>query len=132
MRGMKATWTLIFAACIAATFGIAWLIVPDSAHTDKFWLSLGGIVLALLFLYHALAFGGGPQGEQGGALVRGQSAAAGAVYLLATLGLGGVALTGISFRILLALHIGALLIWIVMVATGALGAQALRRADGEK
>ena len=129
---MKATWTLIFAACIAAAIGIAWLIVPDVAHTDKFWLSLGGVVLALLFLYQALAFGGGHQGGQGGALVRGQSAAAGAVYLLATLGLAGVAVTGIGFRVLLALHIGALLVWVVMIATGALGAQALRRVDGEK
>jgi hypothetical protein len=129
---MKATWTLIFAACIAATVGIAWLVVPDAAHSDKFWLSLGGIVLALLFLYHALAFGNGSGGEQGGSFVRGQTAAAGALYLLATLALAGVAVTGIGFRFLLALHIGALLVWVVLVATGALGAQALRGADGQK
>jgi hypothetical protein len=129
---MKATWTLIFAACIAATVGIAWLIVPDAAHTEKFWLSIGGIVLALLFLYRALAFGNGPAGEQGANLVRGQTAMAGALYLLAALGLAGVAATGMEFRILLALHIGALLVWVVMVAAGALGAQALREADGER
>jgi hypothetical protein len=129
---MKATWTLIFAACIAATIGIAWLVVPEAAHTDKFWLSVGAIVLALAFLYYAMAFGSGHTGEQGGSFVRGQTAAAGAVYLLATLGLAGVAVTGIGFRYLLALHIAALLVWVVLVATGALGAQALHDADERK
>ncbi len=126
---MKIIWTVLFLAIGAAIFSIAALLVPAGARNDKFWLSIGAIAVALILVYLAFAFAPAPRGEQGGNMMRLQMAAGGLLYLLATLGLAGVAITGITFTWLAVLHILALLAWVLIVAAGALGATSLKRSD---
>lgn len=128
---MKIIWTILFLAIGAAVFGIAALLVPADQRNDKFWLSMGGIAVSLVLVYVAFAFAPGPRGEQGGSMMRAQMAAGGLLYLLATLGLAGVSVTGISFTWLAVMHILALLAWVFIVASGALGAAGLKKADDE-
>ena len=129
LRGMKFIWTIIFLAIAGAIFGITYLLVPASSHTDKFWLSMGGIGAGLFLLYVAFAFAPSPGGEQSGSLMRGQFATASLLYCIAMFLLALVAIAPMSFTWLAVLHILALLLWVLIVGVGALGAAALRRAD---
>ena len=126
---MKAIWTVLFAACVVAAIGIAMLLVPPHARTDIFWLSTGSIIFALFLLYLSIVFLPNLGGEQGHGVLRFQSTTGSFLYLFAVLGLAGIAATGLSFRWLAVLHILALLVWILIIGLGALGSQAMRRAD---
>ena len=126
---MKAIWTVLFLACGSAAIGIAMLLVPEPLRDDRFWLSTGGVLLALALAYLTVVFLPQLRGEQAGGVLRFQSTAGSAAYLLVTLALAGVSATGISFTWLAVLHILALLMWVLVIGLGALGSQAMKRAD---
>ena len=126
---MKAIWTILFLACIGATFGIAFLLVPEPYRGDRFWLCTGGVLLALLLSYLTIAFLPEVGGRQGQEVLRFQSTMGSAAYLAVTLGLAALSLTGIGFNWLAVLHILALLVWVLIIGLGALGSEAARRAD---
>lgn len=126
---MKAIWTFLFAACVVATIGIAFLLVPESARGDRFWLSVTGVILGLLVTYASIALMPQSGGEQGQEVLRFQSTIGSVIYFLVALGLAGVASSGISFNWLAVLHILALLLWMLVVGLGAIGSLAVKRAD---
>jgi hypothetical protein len=126
---MKTIWSILFLACGAAAFGIAWLLFPESARGEKFWLSLSGIGLGLLLTYFSIVMRKGPQGEQGRELMHGQMFTGSVLYLCLAVVLALIAMTAIGFKFLLVLHILALLVWIIIVALGAIGATAMSNAD---
>ena len=126
---MKAIWTVLFLACMAAALGIALVLVPEHARGDRFWLSVGGVLLALLLTYITLVLLPRTGGEQGQDVLRFQTSTGSMIYLCAALALAGLSATGIGFRWLAALHILALLMWVLLAGIGALGSQAMRRAD---
>jgi hypothetical protein len=126
---MKAIWTILFLACGVAAIGIAMLLVPESLRGDRFWLSLGGVLLALLLSYMAVVFLPSLRGEQAEGVLRFQSTAGSAAYLAVTLCLAALSGSAISFRWLAVLHILALLMWVLVIGLGALGSQAMKRAD---
>ena len=126
---MKAIWTILFLACAAAAIGIGMLLVPEHLRGDRFWLSLGGVLLALFLSYIAVAILPTLRGEQAEGVLRFQSTAGSAAYLLVAIALAGLSSTGISFSWLAVLHILALLMWVLVIGLGALGSQAMKRAD---
>lgn len=126
---MKAIWTLLFLACGVATMGIAMVLVPEHLRNDRFWLSTGGVLLALILAYIAIVLLPSLGGEQAQGVLRFQSTAGSAAYVLVALGLAGLSATSISFRWLAVLHILALLMWVLIIGLGALGSQAMMRAD---
>lgn len=126
---MKAIWTLLFLACGFAALGIAMLLVPEHLRGDRFWLSTGGVLLSLLLFYVAVVFLPTVGGEQAQGVLRFQSQAGSAAYVLVTLGLAALSGTTISFHWLAVLHILALLMWVLIIGLGALGSQAVKRAD---
>ena len=126
---MKAIWTLLFLACAVAAIGIGMVLVPEHQRGDRFWLSTGAVVLALFLSYLAVVFLPTLRGEQAEGVLRFQSTAGSAAYLLVTIALAGLSGTGISFSWLAVLHILALLMWVLVIGLGALGSQAMKRAD---
>ena len=124
---MKALWTLIFLAIIAATFGLALLFVPDSGRTDTFWLSIGAVGMAELFLWIAFTFRGTSRGEQAGGLAKLSIITATMIYFFvaAALALVGL-LAALPFKVLLALHIIALLGFVIFAGLAAIGTRALQ------
>ncbi len=126
---MKAIWTVLFLACVGATIGIALLLVPEGLRGDRFWLSTGAVLLALLLSYLAIVFLPTAAGEQGQEVLRFQSTMGSGAYLAVTLGLAALSVTGISFNWLAVLHILALLMWVLLIGLGAIGSQAAKRAD---
>jgi hypothetical protein len=126
---MKAIWTVLFVAVVAAMIGIALLLIPEADRSDKFWLSMGGLGFGLFAMYIAFTFSPGPKGEQGGSLMRGTLTLASVFYFLGTIILAVVAISAITFKWLAVFHIVALLLWVVMVCLAALGAGALANAD---
>lgn len=126
---MKKIWTVLFLAIAAAIAGILILLVPKESQTDKFWLSISAVGAGIFVLYISFAFRPSPVGEQGGTLMRGTLAVASMLYFMATIVLGLIAISSITFKWLAVLHIIALLLWIVLACFGALGATALAGAD---
>jgi hypothetical protein len=126
---MKAIWSILFIAIAAAILGIAMLLVPEASRTGKFWISLGGLAFGVLAMFVAFALKPGPQGEQGGAMVRGTLVFMSLFYFFGTIVLAAIAATAIEFKWLAVLHILALLLWVVMACFSALGAGALANAD---
>lgn len=126
---MKAIGTVLFAACLLAAVAIAFLLVPEHARGDRFWLSTSAILVSLFLCYLSFVLMRPMGGEQGQEVLRFQSTTGSMLYLLATIGLAGLAMTGISFQWLAVLHILALLMWILLVGLGALGSQAMKSAD---
>ena len=128
---MKALWTLIFLAIIAATFGLALLFVPDSGRTDTFWLSIGAVGMAELFLWIAFTFRGTSRGEQAGGLAKLSIITATMIYFFvaAALALVGL-LAALPFKVLLALHIIALLGFVIFAGLAAIGTRALQGTGG--
>jgi predicted Abi (CAAX) family protease len=129
MRAMKAIWTVLFVACLVAALGIAMLLVPDYARDDRFWLCTAGVGLGLFFIYLSIVVLPKAAGEQGQEVLHFQSLTGSILYLVAVLGLAGISATGLSFRWLAVLHILALLMWVLLVGLGAIGSQAMKRAD---
>jgi len=129
-RAMKAIWTLLFLALIAATFGIALLFVSEPGRTETFWLSMGAAGLAELFLWVAFTFRGTARGEQAAGLAKLSIITASLIYFAAAVILGLVALAAVPFKVLLALHIVALLIFAFVAGLSAIGTRALQ-ATGE-
>jgi hypothetical protein len=129
MRAMKAIWTVLFLACAGATLGIAMLLVPSHLRDDRFWLCTSSVLLALALSYTAIVFLPSISGEQARGVLRFQVTAGSAAYLIATLGLAGLSATGIGFSWLAVLQILALLMWVLIIGLGALGSQAMKRAD---
>lgn len=124
---MKAIWTLLFLALIATTFGLALLFVPETGRTVTFWLSVGGLGLGEVLLWAAITFRGTAHGEQAGGMAQLSFFTATALYLVATASLALVALFGVlPFKVLLALHILALLGLIFMAGFAAIGTRALQ------
>ena len=123
---MKAIWTLIFLAIIAATFGIALLFVPETGRTDSFWLSIGAVGAAELFLWVAFTFRGTARGEQAGGLAKLSIIMATVIYFFIAAALALVALSSLPFRVLLALHIVALLGFVIFSGLAAIGTRALQ------
>jgi hypothetical protein len=124
---MKAIWTLIFLAIIAATFGIALLFVSESNRTDTFWLSIGAVGMAELFLWVAFTFRGTARGEQAGGLAKLSIITTAVIYFLATAGLALLGLLAVMpFKVLLALHIVALLGFVIFAGLAAIGTRALQ------
>ncbi len=124
---MKAIWTLIFLAIIASTFGITMLFVPQSQWTETFWLSIGAVGLAELFLWVGFTFSGTRNGEQAGGFSKLSIIAASMLYFGAVAVLGIIAIfASIPFKVLLALHIVALLGFVILGGLAAIGTRALQ------
>ena len=124
---MKAIWTLIFLAIIAATIGITMLFVPQSQWTETFWLSLGAVGMAELFLWVAFTFGGTSRSEQAGGMSKLSMILATTIYFFAAAALALVAIfAALPFKVLLALHIVALLGFAVFAGLAAIGTRALQ------
>ena len=123
---MKAIWTLIFLAIIACTVGLALLFVPESGRTDIFWLSIGAVGMAELFLWVAFTFRGTARGEQAGGFAKLSIIMATTIYFFAATALALVALTGLPFKVLLALHILALLGFVILAGLSAIATRALQ------
>ena len=123
---MKAIWTLIFLAIIATTFGLALLFVTEAGRTDKFWLSIGAVGAAELFLWVAFTFRGTPRGEQAGGFAKISLVITTTVYFFIAVTLALVALTGLPFKVLLALHIVALLGFVIAGGLAAIGTRVLQ------
>ena len=126
---MKAIWTLIFLAIIAATFGLALLFVPETGRTDRFWLSIGAVGMAELFMWVAFTFRGTSRGEQAGGLAKLSIIMATVIYFFIATSLALFALLpgpALPFKILLALHIVALLGFVIFSGLAAIGTRALQ------
>jgi hypothetical protein len=124
---MKAIWTLIFLAIIAATFGLALLFVPESGRTDTFWLSIGAVGLSELFLWVAFTFRGTARGEQAGGLAKLSIIVSTVIYFFVAATLALVALFAVlPFKVLLALHIVALLGFVIVAGLSAIATRALQ------
>jgi len=123
---MKAIWTLIFIAIIAATFGLALLFVPESGRTDTFWLSIGAVGMAELFLWVAFTFRGTARGEQAGGLAKLSIIMVTVIYFFIASVLALLALTKMDFKVLLALHIVALLGFVITAGLAAIGTRMLQ------
>jgi hypothetical protein len=126
---MKAIWTVLFLACAGAALGIAMLLVPPHLRGDRFWLCTTGVLVALALSYVAIVYLPAVGGEQARGVLRFQVSAGCSAYLVAALGLAALSATGISFTWLAVLHILALLMWVLIIGLGALGSQAMKRAD---
>lgn len=122
---MKTIWTLLFLALIATTFGLALMFVPESARTEKFWLAIGAIGFAEFMVWIAFTFRGTRRGEQAAGLAGATMVTSTLLYFAATLVLGGVAFAA-GFKVLLALHIVALLVFAFVAGIAAIGTRALQ------
>ena len=124
---MKAIWTLIFLAILASTFGLALLFVPASGRTDTFWMSIGAVGMGELFLWIAFTFRGTAHGEQAGGLAKLSIITATTIYFLIAAALAMVAIfAALPFKVLLALHIVALLGFVIFAGLAAIGTRALQ------
>ena len=124
---MKAIWTLIFLAILASTFGLALLFVQESGRTETFWLSLGAVGMAELFLWVAFTFRGTARGEQAGGLAKLSIITAATIYFFAAAALALVAIfVTLPFKVLLALHILALLGFVIFAGLSAIATRALQ------
>lgn len=124
---MKAIWTLIFLAIIASTVGITMLFVPQSQWTETFWLSLGAVGAAELFLWVAFTFSGTARGEQAGGMSKLSIIMASTIYFFVAVALALVAIFGVlPFKVLLALHIVGLLGFVVFAGLAAIGTRVLQ------
>ena len=127
---MKAIGTLIFLAIIATTFGLALLFVPESGRTDTFWLSIGAVGMAELFLWVAFTFRGTPRGEQAGGFAKLSLIATTVTYFFIAVALALLALLpALSFKVLVALHILALLGFVILAGLAAIGTRALQSTN---
>jgi len=126
---MKTIWTLLFLATAAVTFSLALMFVPESGRTDKFWLAIGAIAFGEFAVWIAFTFPSTARGEQAGAHARGTMVVSTVIYFCATLVLGGVALAAVSFKVLLALHMLALLMFIFLGGLSAIGTRALQATN---
>ena len=127
---MKAIWTLIFLAIIAATFGLALLFVPETGRTDTFWLSIGAVGMAELFLWVAFTFRGTPRGEQAGGFAKLSIIVAATIYFFVASVLGLVAVfAALPFQVFLALHIVALLGFVIFAGLAAIATRILQGTD---
>ena len=127
---MKAIWTLIFFAIIASTVGITMLFVPRPQWTEKFWLSLGTVAAAELFLWIAFTFSGTSRGEQAGGLSKLSIVLTTIGYFSAVAVLALLAIfTALPFKVLLALHIVALLGFVICAGLAAIGTRALQSTN---
>ena len=127
---MKAIWTLIFLAIIATTVGLALLFVPEAGRTDTFWLSTGTVAAAEFFLWIAFAFRGTARGEQAGGFAKLSIVLTtmGYFFVVAVLALVAIFAT-LPFKVLLALHIVALLGFVIIAGLAAIGTRALQGTD---
>lgn len=124
---MKAIWTLLFLAIIGSTFGITALFVEPSQWNETFWLSIGTVMAAELFLWIAVAFRTDPGGEQAGSMARLSILAATFLYFFLTVALALVAIfSTLSFKIFLALHVVSLLAFVILAGMSALGTRVLQ------
>ena len=124
---MKAIWTLIFLAIIATTVGLAMLFVPQPQWTDTFWLSIGAVAAAEFFLWIAFTFSGTSRGEQAGGLSKLSIMMATTIYFFVAGALALVAIfTVLPFKVLLALHIVALLGFVIFAGLSAIATRALQ------
>ena len=124
---MKAIWTLIFLTIIAATFSLARLFVPEAGRNDTFWLSIGAVGMAELFLWVAFTFRGTSRGEQAGGLAKLSIITATVIYFFVAATLAAVGLFSVlPFKVLLALHIVALLGFVIFSGLAAIGTRALQ------
>ena len=124
---MKAIWILIFLAITATSVGLALLFVPESGRTDKFWLSTGAVTAAEFFLWVAFTFRGTARGEQAGSLAKLSIITATTLYFFATAALALVAIFAtLPFKVLLALHIVALLGFVIFAGLSAIATRALQ------
>jgi ABC-type Na+ efflux pump permease subunit len=122
---MKAIWTFLCLTSAAVFSILAFLFVPESARTDKFWLALGAVGFANFVVWLAFTFRGPRRGQQAGDLASGTISTSSLCYFLVTLALGGVAIAPVSFKVLLALHIVALFAFVLVAGMAAIGARAL-------
>jgi hypothetical protein len=124
---MKTIWTLLFLALIATTFGLALMFVAEPARTDRFWLAIGAIGLGEVLVWLASTFRRPRPGQQAADIAGVTMVTSTVVYFLVTLALGAVALLVpfLSFKMLLALHILALLALAFAAGISAIGARAL-------
>jgi hypothetical protein len=124
---MKAIWTLIFLAIIASTVGITMLFVPQTQWTETFWLSLGAVAAAEFFLWIAFTFSGTSRGEQAGGFSKLSIITVTMIYFFVTAVLAVVAIfVALPFKVLLAMHIVALLGFVVTAGLAAIATRALQ------
>jgi hypothetical protein len=123
---MKALWTLIFIAIIAVTAGLPLLFAPDAWQNDTFRLSVGAVVMAEVFLWFAFTFRGTSRGEQAGGMSKLSIVTATTGYFFVAVALALVALTQLPFKMLLALHIVALLGFVIFAGLAAIATRALQ------
>ena len=132
---MKTIWTFLFLALIATTFGLALMFVPASERTDIFWLSFGAIGFAELMVWVAFTFRATRRGEQAAGFAGPTLVISTLGYLLVTVTLALVTFTNLGFKVLLALHIVALLVFAFVAGIAAIGTRALqgtREAQGPR
>ena len=124
---MKAIWTLIFLAIIASTVGITMLFVPQPQWTETFWLSLGAVAAAEFFLWIAFTFRGTARGEQAGGFSKLSIITTTTIYFFVVAALALVAIfAALPFKVLLAIHIVALLGFVITSGLAAIGTRALQ------
>jgi hypothetical protein len=123
---MKTIWTLLFLALIATTFGIVLMFVPESARTERFWLTIGAIGFAEFMLWIAFTFRASRRGEQAGGFAGVTMIMSTLTYLLATIALGLLSFAPLGFKVLLALHIIALLVFAFVAGIGAIATRTLQ------
>lgn len=127
---MKAIWTLIFIAIIATTAGLSLLFTDEAARTNGFWLCTGAVCAAEFFLWMGFTFSGTRTGEQAGSFSKLGLVASSMLYFFAVSILGIVAIfNAIPFKVLLALHIVALLGFVIVGGLSAIGTRALQGTD---
>ena len=128
-NAMKSILTFLFLATVAVTFGLAFLFVPETARNDKFWLAIGSVGAAEFLTWLAFTYRETQRGEQAVAHARGSMIASTLVYFCATLALGLVAISPVSFKVLLAFHMVAFLIFLFLAGFAIIGTKALATTD---
>lgn len=124
---MKAIWFLIFLAIIATTAGLALLFTDEAKRTDSFWLCTGAVCVAEFFLWVGFAFSGTKTGEQAGSFSKLTLIGSSLLYFFTVSIIAIVAIfNAVPFKILLALHIVALLGFVIVGGLSAIGTRALR------
>jgi len=122
--------TILALAVMAVTAAVGILLIPEQFQNDKFKLSLGAVLLAEFLCWLFCAVIPAPRGEQTRGLFEGGSVIAAGLYLLATLGLAGIAMVGFSLKFLIILHLVAFLIFLLITGLFLISGEATKHADG--
>jgi hypothetical protein len=121
--------TILALAVMAVTAAVGLLLIPEQYQNQKFQLSLGAVLLAEFLCWLLCAVIPAPRGEQTRGLFEGGSVIAAGLYLVATLGLAGVAIVGFSMKFLVILHLVAFLVFLLITGLFLISGEATKHAD---